>query len=251
MVVSDAIPLPIWVLILILGFIFVCLFLFFTTSNGPVPWILCRIVPILEVFGSLAWFQLEAGECVAVLESLGLIVSIPASISFIHCSLFSFPHHSQSGHVLFFRVHSLSDSISSTLFFLSFFCISAILGLTLVAIGDSVGDFVADTSVAQAGLTKMGFASAFASPMFNQVMGLSISLIIGCALSYPNPFVISMPAGLYVCWGFLYFSLFCSLIAFPWFHYQPPRWFAVALILLYVVFMIVNITLQLRMGLSL
>ncbi len=55
---------------------------------------------------------------------------------------------------------------------------SAILGLTVLAIGNSVGDWVADTAVARAGKPGMGVASCFGSPLLNDVLGLSVALIV-------------------------------------------------------------------------
>lgn len=121
---------------------------------------------------------------------------------------------------------------------------SAILGLTVVAIGDSLGDFIADTSVARAGLTDMALASTFGSPLFNEVFGLSFSFLIGTILSYPNPFVVVIPSLMYYCWGFLGLSLISSLVLFLFFRYKPPSWCGAYLILLYIGFVIVNITLQ-------
>jgi len=55
---------------------------------------------------------------------------------------------------------------------------TAILGLTVLAIGNSVGDWVADTAVARAGHPSMGVASCFGSPLLNDVLGLGIALTV-------------------------------------------------------------------------
>ena len=55
---------------------------------------------------------------------------------------------------------------------------TGILGLTVLAIGNSVGDWVADTAVARAGKPGMGIASCFGSPLLNDVLGLSIALMV-------------------------------------------------------------------------
>ena len=55
---------------------------------------------------------------------------------------------------------------------------TAILGLTVLAIGNSVGDWVADTAVARAGKPGMGIASCFGSPLLNDVLGLSVALLV-------------------------------------------------------------------------
>ena len=50
----------------------------------------------------------------------------------------------------------------------------------MLAIGNSVGDWVADTAVARAGKPGMGIASCFGSPLLNDVIGLSVALIVSC-----------------------------------------------------------------------
>jgi len=68
----------------------------------------------------------------------------------------------------------------------------AILGLTVLAIGNSVGDWVADTAVARAGHPAMGVSSCFGSPLLNDVLGLGIALTVSvrsnlaCALQGSN-----------------------------------------------------------------
>ena len=55
---------------------------------------------------------------------------------------------------------------------------SAILGITLLAWANSIGDFVADTSVARAGRPKMGVASVFGSPLLTACLGLGLASVI-------------------------------------------------------------------------
>ena len=52
------------------------------------------------------------------------------------------------------------------------------LGVTVLAIGNSVGDWVADTAVARQGKPAMGVSSCFGSPLLNDVLGLGISLTV-------------------------------------------------------------------------
>lgn len=56
--------------------------------------------------------------------------------------------------------------------------IAAILGLTILALGNCVADWVADTVVAKSGNTQMAFASCFGSPMLSHVLGLSVAFAV-------------------------------------------------------------------------
>ncbi|OIW13561.1 hypothetical protein TanjilG_29302 [Lupinus angustifolius] len=64
----------------------------------------------------------------------------------------------------------------------------AILGLTVLAWGNSVGDLVADVAVAKAGHPAMAMAGCFAGPMFNMLVGLGSALVIQTANIYPRAY---------------------------------------------------------------
>lgn len=51
----------------------------------------------------------------------------------------------------------------------------AILGLTVFAVGNSLGDFVADVTVARMGFSQMAISGVFGGPMLNILMGIGIS----------------------------------------------------------------------------
>ena len=55
---------------------------------------------------------------------------------------------------------------------------TAILGLTVLAIGNSVADLVADTVVARSGKPEMAIGSCFGAPLLSNVIGLSIALLV-------------------------------------------------------------------------
>ena len=55
---------------------------------------------------------------------------------------------------------------------------TAILGLTVLALGNCMADWVADTVVAKSGNTQMAFASCFGSPMLSHVLGLSVAFAV-------------------------------------------------------------------------
>ena len=55
---------------------------------------------------------------------------------------------------------------------------AAILGLTVLAIGNSVADWVADSIIASKGKPEMALASCFGAPLITHVMGLSFAIIV-------------------------------------------------------------------------
>ncbi|KAF2109090.1 Sodium/calcium exchanger protein-domain-containing protein [Lophiotrema nucula] len=56
----------------------------------------------------------------------------------------------------------------------------AILGLTIFAVGNSLGDFVADVTVARLGFPVMALSACFGGPMLNILLGIGIS---GCYMT--------------------------------------------------------------------
>ena len=55
---------------------------------------------------------------------------------------------------------------------------SAILGLTVLAVGNSVADWVANTVIARSDRPQMAFASCFGAPLLGHVVGLSFAIIV-------------------------------------------------------------------------
>ena len=61
-----------------------------------------------------------------------------------------------------------------------FFGVSdAILGLTVLAWGNSIGDLVADIAIAKQGYPRMGFSACFGGPLFNLLLGIGLPFTIG------------------------------------------------------------------------
>nr|CBX25503.1 hypothetical_protein [Oryza glaberrima] len=54
----------------------------------------------------------------------------------------------------------------------------AILGMTVLAWGNSVGDLVADVALAKSGQPTIAIAGCFAGPMFNMLVGLGTALLL-------------------------------------------------------------------------
>ncbi|KAF8089614.1 hypothetical protein N665_0501s0026 [Sinapis alba] len=117
----------------------------------------------------------------------------------------------------------------------------AILGLTVLAWGNSVGDLVADVAVAKAGRPAMAMAGCFAGPMFNMLVGLGTALVMQTANVYPNAYELGFHVGIVIAFVFLLLSLMGSLLVITWSRFRVPRFWGVCLVGLYVVFTFVSL----------
>jgi sodium/potassium/calcium exchanger 6 len=103
----------------------------------------------------------------------------------------------------------------------------AVLGVTVLAIGNSVGDWVADTTVARKGKPAMGFSSCFGSPLLNDVLGLGISLTAYTAKHFPHPFQFDVKSSHFktviFCWIMLVLTLGVHAVVFPLSRFTPPK----------------------------
>ncbi|XP_010458161.2 PREDICTED: cation/calcium exchanger 5-like isoform X1 [Camelina sativa] len=117
----------------------------------------------------------------------------------------------------------------------------ALLGLTVLAWGNSVGDLVADVAVAKAGRPAMAMAGCFAGPMFNMLVGLGSALVMQTGNVYPNAYELGFHVGIVIAFVFLLLSLMGSLLVITWSRFRVPRFWGICLVGLYVVFTFVSL----------
>ncbi|XP_058077754.1 cation/calcium exchanger 5 [Magnolia sinica] len=118
---------------------------------------------------------------------------------------------------------------------------SSILGMTVLAWGNSVGDLVADVAVAKAGQPAMAMAGCFAGPMFNMLVGLGSALVIQTADVYPKAYELHFNLGIVVAFVFLFLSLMGSLLVVTWSRFRVPRFWGYCLVGLYLLFIVVSL----------
>ncbi|XP_057778187.1 cation/calcium exchanger 5-like [Salvia miltiorrhiza] len=118
---------------------------------------------------------------------------------------------------------------------------SALLGLTVLAWGNSIGDLVADVAVAKAGQPAMAMAGCFAGPMFNMLFGLGTGLVIQTANVYPKAYKLHFHTSIVVAFVFLLLSLMGSLLVVTWNRFRVPRFWGFCLVGLYIIFMMVSL----------
>ena len=92
---------------------------------------------------------------------------------------------------------------------------------TLQLVGNSIGDFVADTAAAKGSDVRMAVAACFGSPLLMNVLGIGVSLTIYTAVN-GHAIVSPIPAQCRVGYFFLFLALLSSVVAFP-LHDRNPR----------------------------
>ncbi|KAL0413188.1 UNVERIFIED_CONTAM: Cation/calcium exchanger 5 [Sesamum radiatum] len=117
----------------------------------------------------------------------------------------------------------------------------ALLGLTVLAWGNSVGDLVADVAVAKAGQPAMAMAGCFAGPMFNMLFGLGTALVIQTADVFPEAYQLHFHTSIVVAFVFLLLSLMGSLLVVTWCRFRVPRFWGFCLVSLYIIFIAVSL----------
>jgi len=82
-------------------------------------------------------------------------------------------------------IDAIADQLVSVLSFLGILCYipADIMGLTVLAIGNSFGDFAANVSMARKGLVNMAITACFAGPVFSILIGVGLGFyVLGNAL---------------------------------------------------------------------
>ncbi|XP_059480148.1 mitochondrial sodium/calcium exchanger protein-like [Neocloeon triangulifer] len=118
------------------------------------------------------------------------------------------------------------------------------LGMTVLAWGNSIGDFITNFSIARQGFERMGFSACFGGPLFNILLGIGISFTMATIESGENK--------IYIHYGevgplialFLALSLVSSLIAFPLMGFTTKRSYGIYLLSLYSLFLCATILLE-------
>ncbi|KAJ1417103.1 Sodium/calcium exchanger membrane region [Sesbania bispinosa] len=124
----------------------------------------------------------------------------------------------------------------------------ALLGLTVLAWGNSVGDLVADVAVAKAGHPAMAMAGCFAGPMFNMLVGLGTALVIQTTNVYPRAYQLNFHVGIVIAFVFLLLSLMGSLLVITWCRFRVPRFWGFCLVGLYIAFMAASLLIAMFSG---
>uniref|UniRef100_A0ACD5W8Z1 Uncharacterized protein n=1 Tax=Avena sativa TaxID=4498 RepID=A0ACD5W8Z1_AVESA len=95
---------------------------------------------------------------------------------------------------------------------------ASVLGVTVLAWGNSLGDLVSDVAMATqdgAAGAQTAVAGCYAGPAFNMVVGLGLSMAVAAAGTYPEPYAVPVETSTYVTVGFLVAGLAWALAVLP------------------------------------
>ncbi|CAN6343966.1 unnamed protein product [Urochloa humidicola] len=122
---------------------------------------------------------------------------------------------------------------------------ASVLGATVLAWGNSLGDLVADVAMAAHGGApgaQTAVAGCYAGPAFNMVVGLGLSLVMAAAARYPRPYVIPADASsAYQAAGFLVGALVWALVVMNARGMRLDRVLGVGLLVVYLGFLAVRL----------
>lgn len=133
----------------------------------------------------------------------------------------------------------------------------AILGLTIFAVGNSLGDFVADITVARLGFPVMALSACFGGPMLNILLGIGLS---GCWIIFKGgrhrhakhpdvpmtfkPYPIDISTTLIISGGTLLVTLVGLLVVVPWRGWKMDRMIGWGLVTVWCISTVVNVVVE-------
>ncbi|XP_067136806.1 mitochondrial sodium/calcium exchanger protein-like [Centruroides vittatus] len=120
-----------------------------------------------------------------------------------------------------------------------------VLGLTFMAWGNSIGDFVTNVSAASKDLSKMGFSACFGSPLSTLLLGLGISSTVNL-IRCKSEIHLEYNCLTVLLYGSLTISLVSTLVIVTFSNFQANRWYGLYLILLYLIFLILAILVEFK-----
>ncbi|KAJ3673572.1 hypothetical protein LUZ60_005564 [Juncus effusus] len=121
---------------------------------------------------------------------------------------------------------------------------ASILGLTILAWGNSLGDLIANVAVALNGGSsgaQVAVSGCYGGPVFNLLVGLGLSLVLASGTKYPDPVVITNDPTLYQILGFMIGGLLWALVMVQRREMRIERSLGFGLISIYLCFLTIRL----------
>uniref|UniRef100_A0A7N9AS38 Solute carrier family 8 member B1 n=1 Tax=Mastacembelus armatus TaxID=205130 RepID=A0A7N9AS38_9TELE len=116
---------------------------------------------------------------------------------------------------------------------------NTVLGLTLLAWGNSIGDCFADITIARQGYPRMAISACFGGIIFNMLFGVGLGCLVQMVKTHSD--VQFEPGGLltWILTGSLGLSLVLSFIVVPLCNFHLGRTYGIFLLVFYTIFLVI------------
>ncbi|KAK7087992.1 mitochondrial sodium/calcium exchanger protein-like [Littorina saxatilis] len=144
-------------------------------------------------------------------------------------------------------IYSMANEIVNILqmFGIVFNISNAIIGLTLLAWGNSIGDLIADLAMARQGYPRMGISACFGGPLFNLLLGIGIPFTIACIKNNGTYHLQVTLEEMFLAGG-VAVSLISSLLIVPLSKFHMSRGYGVYLLILYIAFLAIALLIEIN-----
>ena len=118
-----------------------------------------------------------------------------------------------------------------------------ILGLTVLAWGNSVGDLSTNLAMAKRGLSNMAITACFAGPMFNLLVALGVGFLWRCSEQRDGHVEVTLSWSEWTGAGFVILNSLGIMVVGLLYRGSLPGWYGGVQLGLYVVFLSTSLTL--------